>query len=260
MEWPQILAFDIETYPDTKLVETTHGVGLTAFREDLRRRTGSDFLPPIYHIPIAIAFLKTDASFRDISVEVHTGVLDDERSLLEMFWRHCREVLEAKGSSDRRGLLVSFNGTDFDIPVLEVRALKYALSANPLVRDPACHFDVPLFLANYQPARKRGLHLATLAKLIGLPGKAMLDGSQVQSRFEMGSLNEIGKYCLLDVLQTYFLFLRCQLLNGMDPGDYENAVRSLAAFLSTSDDPNVEGAFVYLENALRTTLAVESAR
>jgi len=259
MERSQILAFDVETYPDANLVEATHGIGLADFRKDLKARTGSDFLPQIYHIPIAIAYLRTDTSFREVCVEVHTGTLPEEQSLVERFWRHCDSVFGAAGSSEQGGLLVSFNGAEFDVPVLEVRALKYALRANPRARDPRFHFDVPLFLANAQLTRNRGLHLATLAKLIGLPGKAMLDGSQVQSQFELGLLSEIGKYCLLDVLQTYLLFLRCQVLQGLSFVEYRGAVRSLGDFLSTSTDPNVVGASVYLESALRAARA-ESAR
>lgn len=259
MVWPRILAFDIETYPDAGLVEATHGTDLAHFREDLKARTGSDFLPPIYHSPIAIGVLRTETSFREPHAEVLT-IDRGERSIVEAFWRQCDDVLGVTGSPEGGGLLVSFNGTEFDVPVLELRALKHGLRANLRARHPTSHFDVPLFLANSQPSRKRGLHLATLSKLVGLPGKAMLDGGQVQARFEMGLLDEIGKYCMLDVLQTYLLFLRCQMLSGMTLSDYDAAVRSLADLLSTSEDPAVVGASVYLENALRAALSVESAR
>jgi predicted PolB exonuclease-like 3'-5' exonuclease len=253
-----VLVFDIETYPDAGLIQAAHGIELAAFRKDLKSRTGSDFLPPIYHIPIVIAVLWADSSFRNISAAVHTADLGDERSLVQMFWRHCDEVLGTPGNTARGGLLVSFNGTEFDVPVLELRALKYTLRANAHARDPEYHFDVPFFLANFQPSRRRGLHLATLSKLIGLPGKAMLDGSEVQSQFERGNLREIGKYCLLDVLQTYLLFLRCQVLQGMSATQYGDAVRSLTDFLSSSEDPNVTGASVYLESALSRADGVES--
>jgi len=73
-------------------------------------------------------------------------------------------------------------------------------------------------------------------------------------------LGEIGKYCLLDVLQTYLLFLRCQVLKGMNLPEYDSAVRSLADFLATSEDPNVVGTSVHLENALKMARDVEAAR
>jgi 3'-5' exonuclease len=250
MKHQEILVFDIETYPDSSLVEATSGIDLAHFREDLKRRTGSDFLPVPYHVPIAIAFLKTDRAFREINVEVHTAVPAEERSLVETFWNTSGAILGMTAEYARKGLLVSFNGTEFDIPVLEMRALKYALQANPLVRDSASHFDIPLFLAHNVPARKRGLHLATLAKLIGLPGKALLNGDQVQATFDEGGLSEIGKYCLLDVLQTYLLYLRCQLLVGMNVDEYETAIRSFGEFLTNSRDFNVRAVYHHFENTL----------
>jgi predicted PolB exonuclease-like 3'-5' exonuclease len=259
MESRKILAFDIETYPDLKLVEA-QGTDLSSFRDELKRRTGSDFLPPIFHVPIAIAFLEVHSEFREMRVEVLTAVPDQERSLVGAFWQKCDDLFGATDNGENNGLLVSFNGMEFDIPVLEIRALKYALRGNLRARDSEFHFDVPLFLANYQPSRKRGLRLATLSQLAGLPGKALLEGSMVESRFKSGLLREIGTYCLLDVLQTYFLFLRCQLLSGMTSSAYIAALRSFTLFLSTSDDPNVREVFSYLEGPLQSAISVESVR
>lgn len=256
---PRILAFDIETYPDLRLIEA-QGTDLASFRDDLKQRTGSDFLPPIFHVPIAIAFLEVGSEFGETNVEVLTAVPQQEKSLVETFWRKCDDLLGGTKNDKNDGLLVSFNGIEFDIPVLEVRALKYALRGNLRARDSEFHFDVPLFLANYQPSRKRGLRLATLSKLAGLPGKALLEGNMVESRFESGLLREIGTYCLLDVLQTYFLFLRCRLLSGMSSSAYDAALRSFVLFLSTSDDPNVREAFAYLEDPLRGAMSLESVR
>ncbi|MGA8074009.1 MAG: hypothetical protein WB995_11065, partial [Candidatus Acidiferrales bacterium] len=236
------------------------GSNLESFRQELKRHTGSDFLPPIYHIPIAIAYLKIDPEFRELSAEVLTAAPDRESSLLESFWRNCDDLLGLAEGTPNRGLLVSFNGNEFDIPVLEVRALKYALRGNVRARDSLFHFDVPFFLANYQHSRKRGLRLSTLSKLTGLPGKALLDGGQVQSRFESGGLDEIGRYCLLDVLETYLLFLRCRLLCGMSSTAYEAANRSFALFLATSHDRNIRELSPYLEESLKTSADIGSFR
>jgi len=53
-----------------------------------------------------------------------------------------------------------------------------------------------------------------LAKLIGLPGKATMRGAMVQDYYETGRLDEIHRYCRADVVQTYFLFLRVDLMRG----------------------------------------------
>ena len=53
-----------------------------------------------------------------------------------------------------------------------------------------------------------------LAKLIGLPGKYTIAGEDVEYLFRQGRLKEINQYCMTDVLQTYLLFLRVELLRG----------------------------------------------
>ena len=47
-----------------------------------------------------------------------------------------------------------------------------------------------------------------------MPGKLAVDGSMVQSMYEAGKVEEIRRYCLQDVAQTAFLFLRVELLRG----------------------------------------------
>lgn len=249
--WRRILAFDIETYPDVHLIEA-EGNSLASFREELKNKTGSAFLPPLYHIPIAIAFLWADLKSHEVSTQVLTGTLGQENFLIETFWRNCDDLIGRQEAVRGEGLLVSFNGNQFDIPVLELRSLKYGLRGNPLVREPAFHFDVPLFLANYKDSLKRSLRLSALSKLVGLPGKPMMDGSLVQSRFESGALDEIGRYCLLDVLQTYILFMRCQLLCGGSQDDYEESIRALALFFATSQDPSIRELSSYLSDSLRS--------
>jgi predicted PolB exonuclease-like 3'-5' exonuclease len=53
-----------------------------------------------------------------------------------------------------------------------------------------------------------------LASLINKPGKSGIDGSQVQDMYWNGQVEQINDYCRCDVLDTYFVFLRCQLLLG----------------------------------------------
>lgn len=53
-----------------------------------------------------------------------------------------------------------------------------------------------------------------MARLIGLPGKVGVDGSQVEGLYRAGQLEVIKSYCLADVAQTSLLFLRFRLLQG----------------------------------------------
>jgi predicted PolB exonuclease-like 3'-5' exonuclease len=41
-----------------------------------------------------------------------------------------------------------------------------------------------------------------------------MNGARVQEYFDTGRLDEIHRYCRSDVIQTYFLFLRVQLMRG----------------------------------------------
>ncbi len=245
------LVFDIETYPDKKLIEHVHGKDVQEFRAELARQTGSDFLPTIFHIPIAIAVLLTDAEFGTLRIEVRTAPPEQERELLEYFWATSNEIAASSG-----GTLVSFNGSDFDLRVLEQRALRYALRCNTAFRGLDHHFDIPLFLANFQPARKRGLTLNALSKHLGLAGKPILEGSQVQSAFERGDLQQIGQYCLLDVVQTYLIFLRCQVLLGLQHSLYERAVEAISTYIAESSDPCVRGVGLHIGEAVQAVKKV----
>jgi predicted PolB exonuclease-like 3'-5' exonuclease len=51
-----------------------------------------------------------------------------------------------------------------------------------------------------------------------------MNGAMVQEYYESGRLAEIHRYCLTDVIQTYFLFLRVELMRGrIDPARYHAA-------------------------------------
>jgi 3'-5' exonuclease len=117
---------------------------------------------------------------------------------------------------------VSFNGRRFDLPVLELAALRYGISAPMYFSENSSsrsrggssrHFDLYDFLTNFGAAGLRG-GMDLLLKMIGMPGKTELDGSMVQGYFESGRLDDIHRYCRADVIQTYFLFLRVELMRG----------------------------------------------
>ena len=139
------------------------------------------------------------------------------------------------------GCFVTFNGRRFDFPVMELQALRYGLAiprhfseAGPRRRLADAHLDLYDFLSNGSGRLAGGMNL--LARLIGLPGKSTAHGSQVQGLFDSGRLAEIHRYCLEDVVQTYFLFLRVQLMRGrLDLDSYNRARSSSAPFLDRLD-------------------------
>jgi predicted PolB exonuclease-like 3'-5' exonuclease len=121
---------------------------------------------------------------------------------------------------------VSFNGRGFDLPLLELAAFRYGVSApgwfqsggksfdQPRSRyNLAAHIDLCELLTNFGSTRfTGGLNLA--ANLLGKPGKMSVQGNMVQDMYDAGRLAEINDYCRCDVLDTYFVFLRTRVLLG----------------------------------------------
>jgi predicted PolB exonuclease-like 3'-5' exonuclease len=134
--------------------------------------------------------------------------------------------------------LVTWNGRGFDLPVLTLRSLRHGLAMPWYFEDPDYrerrtargHLDLADFLAGHGASRMTGLDGA--ARLCGLPGKAGLDGSQVEGLYRAGQIEALRQYCLSDVAQTAFLFLRTRLLMGLlDREGYRQAAAALLAFV-----------------------------
>ncbi len=218
-----VLAFDIETVPDVEGLRRLHGLdGKLTDKEvaemafQLRRQaTGSDFLPLHLHRIVAISCaLRERDTFRVWSLG---GETDGEAVLIQRFF---------DGVAKYTPQLVSWNGGGFDLPVLHYRGLIHGVKAgrywetgdddrefrynNYISRYHQRHLDLMDLLALYQP--RANAPLDHLSQLLGLPGKLGLDGSQVWDAFLAGHLTEIRHYCETDVVNTYLVFLRFQLM------------------------------------------------
>ena len=75
------------------------------------------------------------------------------------------------------------------------------------------HLDLMDLLAMY--TGRANAPLDELAKLIGFPGKLGMDGSRVWEAYQQGRLAEIRNYCETDVVNTYLVFIRFQMMRGM---------------------------------------------
>ena len=122
------LVFDIETRVDKELVKQIYDPedSLTleqaydAARDQILKRSNqqSDFFPVPFHIPISIATLGADKNYRITSLGCLGTDRYSEPELIERFWQIFENVQT----------LVTFNGRGFDLPVLEIQALKHGLS------------------------------------------------------------------------------------------------------------------------------------
>ncbi len=67
-------------------------------------------------------------------------------------------------------------------------------------------------LSSYQP--RAGARLDDVATMLGLPGKMGMSGGQVWERFQAGDIAGIRDYCETDVLNTFLVYLRFELMRG----------------------------------------------
>ena len=213
-------------YPDQQMDDEQAYLRL---RDELQR----GFFPTSLHVPISIAVGNVNEDHLLESVENLGGAGCSEAELVREFWRRAEHF---------GGCLVTFNGRGFDIPVLELQALRHGIAApahfaQRTRRFSDHHLDLQDFLTNRGDFRIRG-GLNLLLKSMGLPGKAGIDGSMVQELYDGSRLDEIDRYCRSDVIQTYFLFLRVQLIRGrIEQARYDRAWQAAAGFLAEIGAP-----------------------
>jgi len=242
------LAFDIETIPDIAGLRRLHDlpdalpdadVAEMAFQKR-RASHGHDFLPLHLHRVVAIACaMREGEHFRVWSL----GEPDeDEASLLRRFF---------DGIERYTPQLVSWNGGGFDLPVMHYRALVHGLSAprywdqgeddrdfkwnNYISRYHHRHLDLMDLLALYQS--RANAPLDAMAKLCGFPGKLGMDGSAVYEAYLNGQLEDIRRYCETDVMNTYLLYCRYQLMRGgLRAEEYRQEMRTVRESLQALVD------------------------
>ena len=246
-----VRVFDIETIPDLEAGRRLYDLdGLSdadiakVMFHKRREQTGdSEFLRHHLHRVVAIsAVLRHGDSLRVWSL----GEPDsDEAELIRRFF---------DGIDKFTPTLVSWNGGGFDLPVLHYRALRHGIAAprywdtgdddrdfkwnNYLSRYHARHTDLMDVLAGYQP--RATAPLDEIAQILGLPGKLGMHGSQVWDQFQAGRIGDIRDYCETDVLNTYLIYLRFELIRGnLEQGAWEQEVRRVRELLAKEAKPHL---------------------
>ncbi len=240
------LVFDIETVPDAELGRRAGGLegddfevaaAMLARREE---ESGSSFLPLEQHRIVAIStLLRSGDQLQVWSVGSADSPEDD---LIRRFF---------SGIDKLRPTLVSWNGSGFDLPVLHYRMLKHGIASptywetgehdrdfkwnNYLNRYHMRHLDLMDVLSAYQGRGRASLE--NIALLLGLPGKLGMSGDQVFDYWRGGRIAEIRSYCETDVLNTYLVWLRFELIRGMlTPVEYAAEVARVRAWLADRGD------------------------
>ncbi len=223
-----VLVFDIETIPDVESGRKIYDLGdadnlgdddvARVMFNKRREQTGeSEFLRHHLHKICAISVLLRQGS----SVKVWSvGETDsDEAEIIKRFY---------DGIDKYTPTLVSWNGGGFDLPVLNYRALKHGVVAsrywetgdddqsfkwnNYISRFHSRHTDLMDVLSGYQP--RANAPLDQIAVMLGYPGKMGMSGANVWPEFQAGNLEAIRNYCETDVLNTYLVYLRFELIRG----------------------------------------------
>ncbi len=220
------LVFDIETVPDIAGLRTLNDLDARVSDGEVaemafqlrRQKTGSDFIQ--HHLQRIVAIscvLREGDNFKVWSL----GDKDEEEgSIIQRFF---------DGIEKYTPQIVSWNGSGFDLPVLHYRSLIHGVQCprywdqgendrdfkwnNYISRYHSRHLDLMDLLAMY--TGRANAPLDDLAKLIGFPGKLGMDGSKVWDAFQQAQIDEIRNYCETDVVNTYLVFIRFQMMRGV---------------------------------------------
>ena len=205
--------------------------------EIFKEKTGSEFLPVCFHRVVSISAVMADGFGRFLRVSTLDG--ENERDKIAKFLAFIE---------DCNPRLVSFNGRGFDLPMIMARAMCYDLSAAAYFEtndrdnnkskwenyrsryDGRFHLDLLDHISDFGAVR--GLKLDHICASVGLPGKYDVHGDQVLQLYYGGEQAKIDEYCRSDVLNTYWLFLKYELLRGkITKDDYLNYIAVMGEFL-----------------------------
>lgn len=147
----------------------------------------------------------TIAYFPVICSSLPQDLPQGERVLLEGLWRELRDAT----------LIVTYNGQNFDLPVLRIRSMVHNLDIPPYIAAPRPfrfsenHLDLADFLS--PEGREHRYTLEFVCRRFGIDfRKKGLDGSKIHNAFCNGYYFDIARYNAEDAIATALLFLRLE--------------------------------------------------
>ena len=249
----KLFVFDIETVPDVDCIKNLTNLqsdDTELLRQELENyhleiTNGNNPFPrQLFHKVITI-------SFASVNIELIAGqevyTLEDVRS---GGTQHSSEQELVKGFFNylekHFPRIVSFNGRGFDIPVLKYRAMKYGITANKYYNSgdkwnnysqrysKDWHCDLLEVLSEYGTSAR--IKMNEICAILNIPGKIGTSGSQVMELYDQGNILAIRNYCETDVLNTYLIYLRHALHQGLiNLKSYNHAVEQVIAFLNQNN-------------------------
>ncbi|MEJ2060120.1 MAG: 3'-5' exonuclease [Gammaproteobacteria bacterium] len=245
-----VMVFDIETVPDVEAGRRIYDLGDLSDADTAKamfhlrqEKTGSEFLAHHLHRIVTISVVLR--SGKDLRVWSLGNEDAPEPELIQRFFDGLDRYLPT---------LVSWNGGGFDLPVLHYRTLHHGIAAprywetgdddtsfrynNYLNRFHWRHLDLMDVLSGYQG--RAVAPLDEVATMLGFPGKMGMSGAKVWDAYQAGDIAGIRNYCETDVLNTYLVYLRFELMRGrLTAAAYESECDLVRNTLESSGLPHL---------------------
>lgn len=211
-----------------------------------------DFVNPAFHQPISIAAVAVADDFSISKIGLLGGEDRSTENIVRDFWDIYNK---------QRPILVDYNGKGYDLRLLELWAYQLGIALHKRHFDKFGtryrfsednHIDLHEFMSNNGAIRWRG-GLDLFAKLIGKPGKMDTKGEMVQELYDNGDQFRIDDYCLCDVMDTYFVFLRTRVMRGELTLKEEKDL--VAEAMGAMEEKEIEGDYFKTYRAFLTTSA-----
>ena len=218
------IVFDVESVVDGSLISRVlypdeglePDAAIERHRKELLEASGGarDFVAVSFHVPVSVCVARVGKDFRLLDLSDLDAPRFDPLEIVKLFWKGVQMYKNAA--------LVDFNGRGFDLPLLTLAAFRFGVSCPAYFDDDRYghryrftdkHIDLMEWLTEYGAYRLKG-GLDLCAKILGKPGKMDTSGADVLDMYREERLQEINDYCLNDVLDTYFIFLRTRVLTG----------------------------------------------
>ena len=263
------LVFDIESVADIDLIakvrhpegDVTPEEALRLFQQEQMEKKGTEFIPFTYQVPISLVIARVNSNYEFTGIKCLAWENGGPKRIAEDFWNYWRQC--------GKPTFVTFNGRGFDIPMMEMMAFRYGIpvpewfgpTGNYTPRNrynQTAHFDLFEYLSNFGSAQLNGgLNLS--AKVLRKPGKIETHGDMVQNMFDQGEFKDIHAYCFCDVLDTYFVFLRCKVLAGeITPQQEADLVQRVRNYITgRADKSPVSRLYVEAWEKAETSLTVD---
>lgn len=244
-----VFVFDIETIPDVVMGRKCLGITGASDADVVKamqlaqfQQNGSEFIR--HHCQQVVAISAVFRHRDTVRVWSLGDAGESEKSLIERFFSGIQKFIP---------MLVSWNGSGFDLPVLHYRALLHGVVAstywetgefdshfrwnNYLNRFHSRHLDLMDVLSGYQ--NRAFAPLDEIALSLDLPGKMGMEGSKVWQAYQEGRLEDIRNYCETDVLNTYLIYLKFELMRGkLTADEYQDEQDKLRATLEQEAHPH----------------------